>query len=59
MPVMDGFELISHIVRSMQTEHIPIIAITSHEDLTAKVHLMKGVYGISINLGMIENYCQE
>lgn len=46
MPVMDGFELISHIVSSMQTEHIPIIAITSHEDLTAKVHLMKGVYGI-------------
>lgn len=46
MPIMDGFELISNIVSSMQTEHIPIIAITSHEDLTAKVHLMKGVYGI-------------
>lgn len=46
MPVMDGFELIAHIVGSMETENIPIIAITSHEDLTAKVHLMKGVYGI-------------
>lgn len=46
MPVMDGFELISYIVGSMHTENIPIIAITSHEDLTAKVHLMKGVYGI-------------
>lgn len=46
MPVMDGFELISYIVGSMKTENLPIIAITSHEDLTAKVHLMKGVYGI-------------
>jgi len=46
MPGMDGFELISHVTGSLETENIPIIAITSHESLSAKVNQLGGVYGI-------------
>lgn len=46
MPEMDGFELISSVSGSIDTENIPIIAITGHENLSAKVHEISGVYGI-------------
>ncbi len=46
MPVMDGFELIAAVQGSMDTEDIPMIAITGHDELQARVHDMKGLYGI-------------
>lgn len=46
MPEMDGFELISSVSGAIETENLPIIAITSHENLSAKVHQISGVYGI-------------
>lgn len=46
MPNMDGFELIAAIQGSLETEHIPVIAITGHEALSARVHDISGLYGI-------------
>ncbi len=46
MPNMDGFELIAAIQGSMETEDLPIIAITGHEELSARVHVISGLYGI-------------
>ena len=46
MPTMDGFELIAAIQGSIETEDIPIIAITGHEELQARVHDISGLFGI-------------
>ncbi len=46
MPHMDGFELIAAIQGSLDTEDIPIIAITGHEEMQARVHNIQGLYGI-------------
>lgn len=46
MPNMDGFELIAAIQGSLETENVPIIAITGREDLQARVYDCQGLYGI-------------
>lgn len=46
MPNKDGFELIAAVQGSMETEDLPIIAITGHEELQARVHQVQGLYGI-------------
>lgn len=46
MPHMDGFELIAAIQGSLDTEDIPVIAITGHEEMQARVHNIQGLYGI-------------
>ncbi len=46
MPHMDGFELIAAIQGSLETEDIPVIAITGHEEMQARVHNIQGLYGI-------------
>jgi CheY-like chemotaxis protein len=46
MPNMNGLELISAVQGSLETEDIPIIAITGHDELQAHVHEYQGLYGI-------------
>lgn len=46
MPNKDGFELIADVQGSLDTENLPIIAITGHEDLSARVTQVQGLYGI-------------
>ncbi|MBB5205698.1 CheY-like chemotaxis protein [Inhella inkyongensis] len=46
MPEMDGFELIAHVSGDLRTENLPIVAITGHEELGARVADVKGLYGI-------------
>ena len=46
MPHMDGFELIAAVQGSLDTEDIPVIAITGHEEMQARVHNIQGLYGI-------------
>lgn len=46
MPNMDGLELISHVQGSLETEDLPIIAITGHDDFQARVRDVEGLYGI-------------
>lgn len=46
MPEMDGFELIAHVSNDLRTENLPIVAITGHEALQAKVQDARGLYGI-------------
>ncbi|MEO8249021.1 MAG: response regulator [Burkholderiales bacterium] len=46
MPSMDGFELIAAVHGAIETEHVPIVAITANEDLQARVGDLSGVYGI-------------
>jgi len=46
MPNKDGFELIAAVQGSLETEDLPIIAITGHDELQARVHQIQGVYGI-------------
>jgi CheY-like chemotaxis protein len=46
MPKVDGFQVIAAVQDSLDTEDLPIIAITSHEELSARVHDMQGLYGI-------------
>jgi CheY-like chemotaxis protein len=46
MPNMNGLELISAVQGSMETEDLPIIAITGHDELQAHVHDYQGLYGI-------------
>ncbi|TDP74139.1 response regulator [Roseateles toxinivorans] len=46
MPNMDGFELIAAVQGSLETEDLPIIAITGHDELSARVHDYQGLYGI-------------
>jgi CheY-like chemotaxis protein len=46
MPNLDGFGLIAHVQGDMLLENIPIVAITGHEELSAKVHACQGLFGI-------------
>ncbi len=46
MPVLDGFQVIAHVQGSLETEDLPIIAITGHEELSARVNDCQGLYGI-------------
>jgi|GEM_PF-421888 len=46
MPEMDGFELIAHVTNDIRTENLPIVAITGHEALQAKVQDARGLFGI-------------
>ena len=46
MPNKDGFELIAAVQGALETENLPIIAITGHDELQARVHQIQGVYGI-------------
>jgi len=46
MPRKDGFELIAAVQGSLETEDLPIIAITGHDDMQARVHQVQGLYGI-------------
>lgn len=46
MPEVDGFQLIASVLGSIETENMPIIAITGHEDLHARVQDCGGVFGI-------------
>lgn len=46
MPNLDGFGLIDHVQNDMHLEHIPIVAITGHDELSARVHSCQGLFGI-------------
>jgi CheY-like chemotaxis protein len=46
MPNKDGFELIASVQGSLDTEDLPIIAITGHDELQARVHEVQGLYGL-------------
>lgn len=46
MPEVDGFQLIASVLGDIETENLPIIAITGHEDLNARVQDCGGVFGI-------------
>jgi DNA-binding response OmpR family regulator len=46
MPNMDGVELIAAVSGSLDTEDMPILAITGHDDLQAKVHECQSLFGI-------------
>ena len=46
MPNMNGLELIAAVQGGMETEDLPIIAITGHDELQARVHDYQGLYGI-------------
>ena len=46
MPNMDGLELIAAVQGSLETEDIPIIAITGHDEMQARVHNIQGLFGI-------------
>lgn len=46
MPNMNGIELIAAVTGSLETEDMPILAITGHDDLQAKVHECQGLFGI-------------
>ena len=46
MPNMNGFELIAAVQGNMDTEDIPIVAITGHDEMQARVHDCQGLYGI-------------
>lgn len=46
MPGMDGFELIAAVHGSSATERLPIVAITAHDDLQARIAGLGGICGI-------------
>ena len=46
MPVLNGFELIAAVQGAIETEHVPIVAITGRDDLRAQVADLSGIYGI-------------
>jgi CheY-like chemotaxis protein len=46
MPNKDGFELIAAVQGNLDTEDLPIIAITGHDEMQARVHQVQGLYGI-------------
>jgi CheY-like chemotaxis protein len=46
MPKLDGFQVIASVQGSLETEDMPIIAITGHEELSARVNDCQGLYGI-------------
>ena len=46
MPNKNGFELIEAVQGSLETEDMPVIAITGHDEMSARVHQVQGLYGI-------------
>ena len=46
MPEMSGLELIASVHGSIETEDLPIIAITGHDELQSRVHDYAGLYGL-------------
>jgi len=46
MPKLDGFGVIAAVQGSLDTEDMPIIAITGHDELSARVNDCQGLYGI-------------
>jgi CheY-like chemotaxis protein len=46
MPNKDGFELIAAVQGNLETEDLPIIAITGHDELHARVNEIQGIYGL-------------
>lgn len=46
MPEVDGFELIAWAQGRRTTEDLPIIAITGHEELHARVYDLQGLFGL-------------
>lgn len=46
MPKVNGFQLIAAVQSRPATDDLPIIAITGHDELSARVHDMKGLYGL-------------
>lgn len=46
MPNMDGFQLIKAVQGAMETEDLPIVAISGHEELHARLHQVQGLYGM-------------
>jgi len=46
MPNKDGFELIAAVQGDLETEDMPVIAITGHDDMQARVSQVQGLYGI-------------
>ena len=46
MPNKNGFELIEAVQGSIDTEDMPVIAITGHDEMQARVHQVQGLYGI-------------
>ncbi|HSW05226.1 response regulator [Aquabacterium sp.] len=46
MPNMNGIELIAAVQGKLDTEDLPIVAITGHDELQARVHDCQGLYGI-------------
>ncbi|MCU0968458.1 MAG: response regulator [Rubrivivax sp.] len=46
MPRVDGFQVIAQVQGAIETEDLPIIAITGHDELQARVNELQGLYGI-------------
>jgi CheY-like chemotaxis protein len=46
LPKVDGFQVIASVQGSLETEDLPIIAITGHDELSARVNDCQGLYGI-------------
>jgi len=46
MPKLNGFQLIAAVQASPANNDLPIVAITGHDEMSARVHDMKGLYGI-------------
>lgn len=46
MPNMNGLELIAAVQGSLETEDLPIIAITGHDEMHARVNELAGLYGL-------------
>lgn len=46
MPKLNGFQLIAAVQASPANNDLPVVAITGHDEMSARVHDMKGLYGI-------------
>lgn len=46
MPRLDGFGLIAAVQGSLETENLPIVAITGHDEMHARVGDIAGLYGL-------------
>lgn len=46
MPNMDGLQLIQAVLGNIETDNIPIVAVTGHDELQAHVRDYQGLYGI-------------
>lgn len=55
MPVMDGFELISHLKKDSNTDSIPIMVITSDNDQETRQHSFKLGVQDFIQKPLVEN----